>query len=69
MPAAATTTPSSSSYPGFPQATTMTQAFPPAVHDVFALDDLLTADEKALRYRVREFMVRRKEWIERERER
>ena len=32
--------------------------FPPAVHDVFALDDLLTPEERALRYKVRAFMVR-----------
>lgn len=31
--------------------------FPPAVHDVFSLDDLLTPDEKAVRYKVRAFMV------------
>eukprot|EP00899_Mesostigma_viride_P025980 jgi/Mesvir1/6567/Mv16824-RA.1 len=38
--------------PGFDLATTMT-AFPPAVHNQFALDDLLTAEEKGWRDRVR----------------
>ena len=35
--------------------------FPPAVHDVFALDDLLSPEERALRYKVRAFMVRKRE--------
>ena len=32
-------------YEGFPHATTMA-TFPPAVHDVFNFDDLLTPDER-----------------------
>jgi hypothetical protein len=31
--------------------------FPPAVHDVFNLDDLLNEEEREIRYRVRAFMV------------
>ena len=31
-------------------------SFPMATHDVFALDDLLTPEERATRYRVRAFM-------------
>lgn len=54
-PTAATSS-SSTSYPGFPDADTMA-VFPPAVHDVFRLDDLLTPDERALRAKVRAFMV------------
>ncbi len=44
-------------YEGFPYAQTMAN-FPPAVHDVFLFDDLLTPEEKAIRYRTRAFMVR-----------
>lgn len=43
-------------YEGFPYAQTMA-TFPPAVHDVFLFDDLLTPEEKAIRYRTRAFMV------------
>ena len=43
------------SYPGFTQATTMA-SFPPAAHDVFHLDDLLTPDERAIRSKVRAYM-------------
>ena len=32
-------------------------AFPPATHDVFALDELLTEEEKEIKYRTRAFMV------------
>ncbi|BDA45206.1 Glutaryl-CoA dehydrogenase, mitochondrial [Coccomyxa sp. Obi] len=42
-------------YEGFPYAQTMA-SFPPAVHDVFLFDDLLTPEEKAIRYRTRAFM-------------
>jgi hypothetical protein len=31
--------------------------FPPAVHDVFHFDDLLTGEEKDIRQRTRAFMV------------
>jgi acyl-CoA oxidase len=31
-------------------------SFPPAAHDVFRLDDLLTPEERAIRSRVRAFM-------------
>lgn len=34
-------------------------AFPPATHDVFALDELLTEEEKEIKYRTRAFMVGR----------
>jgi hypothetical protein len=33
--------------------------FPPAVHDVFRFDELLSPEERAIRRRVRGFMVRR----------
>ena len=42
-------------YPTFGEAQTMA-SFPMATHDVFALDDLLTPEERATRYRVRAFM-------------
>lgn len=42
----------------FPQATTAAE-FPAAVHDALALDSLLTAEEKAIRRRVRAFAVKR----------
>ncbi len=43
-------------YEGFTQAQTMSE-FPPATHDVFALDELLTEEEKDIKYRTRAFMV------------
>ena len=43
-------------YEGFPYAQTMAN-FPPAVHDVFLFDELLTPEEKDIRYRTRAFMV------------
>lgn len=43
-------------YEGFTEAQTMS-AFPPATHDVFALDELLTEEEKEIKYRTRAFMV------------
>lgn len=55
MALAPSPSPTASSYPGFTQATTMA-AFPPAAHDVFCLDDLLTPEERAIRARVRAFM-------------
>ena len=47
--------PTAAAYPGFTQATTMA-VFPPAAHDVFCLDDLLTPAERGVRARVRAFM-------------
>jgi hypothetical protein len=41
---------------GFPQAQTMT-TFPRAAFDVFDLDEMLTPEERDLRYRVRGFAV------------
>ena len=43
-------------YDGFQHAQTMA-SFPPAAHDVFRFDDLLTQDERDIRYRTRAFMV------------
>jgi hypothetical protein len=40
----------------FPCAQDMT-AFPPASHDAFSFDDLLSPKERETRYRVRAFMV------------
>ena len=44
-------------YEGFPQAQTMA-SFPPAVSDVFRFDELLSDEERGIRYRTRAFMVR-----------
>ena len=44
-------------YEGFQYAQTMA-SFPPAAHDVFRFDDLLTQEERDIRYRTRTFMVR-----------
>jgi hypothetical protein len=44
-------------YEGFQYAQTMA-SFPPAAHDVFRFDDLLTQEERDIRYRTRSFMVR-----------
>ena len=33
-------------------------SFPPAAHDVFRFDDLLSQEERDIRYRTRSFMVR-----------
>ncbi len=41
----------------FPKATT-SAAFPPAVHDLLGLEQLLGPEERALRDRVRAYMVR-----------
>ncbi len=49
-------TSSGTPYDNFPQAQTMAN-FPPAVHDLFNFDQLLTEDEKDIRYRTRAFMV------------
>ena len=43
-------------YEGFQHAQTMA-SFPPAAHDVFRFDDLLTQEERDIRYRTRAFMV------------
>lgn len=43
-------------YEGFQYAQTMA-TFPPASHDVFRFDDLLTQEERDIRYRTRAFMV------------
>ena len=43
-------------YEGFQHAQTMA-SFPPAAHDVFRFDDLLTQEERDIRYRTRVFMV------------
>jgi len=53
--AATTTITTAAAYPGFAEATTMA-AFPPAAHDAFALDDLLTPAERGVRSRTRAFM-------------
>lgn len=45
-------------YEGFPHAQTMAN-FPPAAHDVFHFDDLLSPEEKDIRYQTRAFMVRK----------
>jgi hypothetical protein len=45
--------------PTFPSATTAA-AFPPSVSDVLDLDALLTPEERAIRQRVRKYMVRPK---------
>ena len=43
-------------YEGFQYAQTMS-SFPPAAHDVFRFDELLTQEERDIRYRTRAFMV------------
>ena len=45
-------------YDNFPQAQTMSH-FPPAVHDLFDFDGLLTDEEKEIRYKTRAYMVSR----------
>ena len=43
-------------YEGFQHAQTMA-AFPPAAHDVFFFDELLTEEERDIRHRTRVYMV------------
>ena len=43
-------------YEGFQYAQTMS-SFPPAAHDVFRFDELLSQEERDIRYRTRAFMV------------
>lgn len=45
----------STPYDNFPQAQTMAN-FPPAVHDLFEFDQLLTEEERAIRYKTRAYM-------------
>ena len=44
-------------YEGFQYAQTMS-SFPPAAHDVFRFDELLSQEERDIRYRTRAFMVK-----------
>ena len=43
-------------YDNFPHAETMA-SFPPAEHDLLSFDELLTKEEKDVKYRTRAFMV------------